>query len=352
MEAPINRLPAAQQQQQQHSSGGMAASGVISMDISSSTVHSRSHTASCSVLERFAALLGSKGRPQQDIGASSSRIKELTSLLSSTVDDDDVVLTVPSLDLRLTESGEKGPNELLPEVGAHAASATGTGASASDMKDGFSNGDSTAAGFASSSSSSSLNSSRPHMAASVLSMAPSLTSSSSSESTVADDQAVIDEAAQNIGKRTSWTRSTVGYASGAVGVNISDSFTTLLNSRLRAWTLLLLRHSLSTGSGESRTRLLSMLAADIQVKSIETDFKTLPLPDAAKGAKPKDSDIILPLLFQVTLHTTIQNQPENVTLRAPGTISGMSLCKVERVLFLEWMSRYCATWDKFRKCRL
>jgi hypothetical protein len=271
MEAPVKRLPV------QHASSAIASLGL----------GARSHADGCSVLEKFASLLGTKGR-QQDIVSSSTRMKELTSLLSPSTGDDDIVLTVPSLDLRLTE-GERGKNDILPEVGAHF--------SASDKNSGTA---STSAG----------GESRPNMAASVLSLAP-------------DDQTVIElKAAQNIGKRTSWTRSTVGYASGAVGVNISDSFTTLLNSRLRAWTLLLLRHSLSTGSGESRTRLLSMLAADIQVKSIETEFKTLPLPDAAKGAKPKDSDVILPMLFQVTLHTTIQNQPENVTLRAPGTISG------------------------------
>jgi hypothetical protein len=277
MEAPVNRLPV------QHVSNAIASLGM----------GARSHADGCSVLEKFASLLGTKG-PQQDIVSSSARMKELTSLLSPTTGDDDVVLTVPSLDLRLTE-GERGKNDILPEVGAHFSACDQNSATASTSAGGES---------------------RPNMAASVLSL-------------VSDDQTVIElKAAQNIGKRTSWTRSTVGYASGAVGVNISDSFTTLLNSRLRAWTLLLLRHSLSTGSGESRTRLLSMLAADLQVKSIETEFKTLPLPDAAKGAKPKDSDVILPMLFQVTLHTTIQNQPENVTLRAPGTISGQSLALV------------------------
>lgn len=251
------------------------------------------------MLERFASLLGTKRpNPSLDRVSSSTRMKELTGLLSPSTGDDEVVLTVPSLDLRLTE-GEQGKNEVLPQVGAHAASTENPSAASASFS-------------ASSTSAASIGEtlSRPNMAASVLSLA-------------SDGQAVVEpNAAQNIGKRTSWTRSTVSYASGAVGVNISDSFTTLLNSRLRAWTLLLLRHSLSTGSGESRSRLLSMLVANIQVKSVETTFKTLPLPDAAKGAKPKDSDIILPLLFEVNLHTTIQDKPEMVTLRAPGTISG------------------------------
>lgn len=276
-----------------------------------------------SVLERFASLLGTKGA-HQDIVSASTRMKELSRLLSPTTVDVDVVLNVPSLDLRLVDD-EKSKSELFPEVGTHAAS---NSAAAVPVEHSSSFSASTAAA----NTASLQEGPRPDMAASVLALA-------------SDHQTVIElEAAQNIGKPTAWTRSTVGYASGAVGLNISDSFTTLLNSRLRAWTLLLLRHSLSTGSGESRSRVLNMLAADIQVKSIETDFKTLPLPDAAKGAKPRDSDIILPLLFQVTLRTTIQNNPESVLLRAPGTISGKILfrgvacCTDDETVFTHYFS--------------
>ena len=160
------------------------------------------------------------------------------------------------------------------------------------------------------------NTMRPNMAASVLSLA------ASSDGT---NKAVIEKkAADSIGKRTSWTRSTVSYAAQAVASNLSDSFTTLLNSRLRAWTLLLLRHSLTTQTNNeaARSRLLNMLSAKLKVLTAETTYRTLPLPESATGVKPKDADVILPLLFEVVLLMSIQEKDETVTLRAPGTIAG------------------------------
>jgi hypothetical protein len=131
---------------------------------------------------------------------------------------------------------------------------------------------------------------------------------------------------QDIGKQTSWTKSTLPYTYSAVGTNITESFTTLFNARLRAWTLILLRHSLATGSTDSRTKLLGLLQVQIGTTTVhEFAYRTLPLPDAAKNAKPIDSDIILPLLFEVTLNLSIQGKTEKVTLRAPGTISGMMI---------------------------
>lgn len=293
MEAPVKRSP-------------LSSSDIVEADGTDSS------GTDSSMLSRFGFLLGTTTGPNHDnVVADSARMKELTSLLSTSTGDDDVVLTLPCLDLRLIE-GDLGKNDVLPQVGEHAAvspsteaqQATGihtTGASAA------------AADFVES---------RPNMDASVLVLA-------------SDGQAIVElKAAQNIGKLTSWTRSTLSYASTAVGMNVSKSFSTLLNSRLRAWTMLLLRHSLSTGSDKSRSRLLSMLAANIQIKTVQTTFTTFPLPDAARGAKPNDSDIILPLLFEVIINITIQGKPKNVTLRAPGTISGKHL------VFIQYVKRF------------
>jgi hypothetical protein len=245
------------------------------------------------VLEKFTSLMGMKS---QEIGSvTSSRMKDMARLLSASTGEDQVVLVVPSLDLRLTEGGEHGKNELLPQMGEPAAPSENDGKNASSDSAADSTPDSTA---------------RPSMDASVLSLAT-------------DQMDILEPmAAKEIGKQTSWTRSTLSYSSSAVCANVTDSFTTLLNSRLRAWTLILLRHSLSTGSVESRSKLLSMLGAVIHVDSSESKYRTLPLPDAAKGAKPKDSDIILPLLFEISLHISIQSKPDKIILRAPGTISG------------------------------
>lgn len=226
------------------------------------------------VVKKFAELLGSKGTPPlSDI----DQTKDLTRLLSAKCEDDEVVLTIPSLDLCLTD----GTGTVLPEVGETSGTKT--------PNDNLS--------------------SRPNMTASVLSAA--------SDANVNIER----EAAQNIAKRTSWTRSTLRYGVTAINSNISNSFSALLKSRVRSWTLLLLRHSLSTRDHKSRNQLLSMLAAKIQVDSVDTSFKTLqfqPIP----GSRPRDSDIVLPLLFEVLLNIKIQDVPEKVTLRAPGTISG------------------------------
>jgi hypothetical protein len=229
-------------------------------------------------LKEFATLLGTKPLTKEN----RSSFSELVKLLSTNVEDDNVLLVVPSLDLRLSE----GDSSVLPGVGEHSkVIAPVSGESSTDTT------------------------SRPNMAASVLVLAT-------------DDKGNVEhQAAQNIGKQTSWTRSTLRYVAAAMGTNLAESFTQLVNARVRSWTLLLLRHSLSTGDNESRSRLLSMLSAKIKADSTETSFQTLPLPASAAG-KPKEADVILPLLFEATLHLTIQDKSETVLIRSPGTVSG------------------------------
>lgn len=231
------------------------------------------------VLKKFSTLLGTTSSSKNE---SISGSKELIGLLSQCVEDEDVVLKVPSLDLRLSD----GDNGVLPEVGKHSNISMADANEASPDQP-----------------------VRPTMAASVLTMAT-------------DGKANIEQqAAQNIGKQTSWTKSTLRYAPVAVGTNISESLIQLINSRIRAWTLLLLRHSLSTGGQESRSRLLNMLSAKIKCESTKTVFKTLPLPPSAAG-KPKEADVILPLLFEAHIELSIQEKSEIILVRAPGTVSG------------------------------
>jgi hypothetical protein len=233
-----------------------------------------------SIVKHFAMLLGTKSAsPTQSV--SSAKTKELMALISPSVANQDVVLIMPTLDLSVEE-------DPLPKVGEHRPKTmTGvTGGGPIVPLD-----------------------SRPIMEASVLSVA-------------ADDATTKEQKeAQNLKEETQWTKSTLIYASGAVSSNLVNSFGTRVNSRVRAWTLLLLKHSLSTGDSESRSRLLRILAAIIKVNSADITFKTLSLPDAASG-KPMEDEVILPLLFEAVLHINIQDRPETVTLRAPGTISG------------------------------
>ena len=153
-------------------------------------------------------------------------------------------------------------------------------------------------------------------------------------------------AAANLGTPTTWTRSSVAQAPPSIVRSLSDSFYSLLDSRVRAWTLLLLRHSLSSGDDDSRSRLLALLATSsaIDLSKIVMSFQTLDLPPAMKAqleqeknAKAaareagtlteaqkaeRDCDLVLPLIFEANIDVNLQGQTVSVQLRAPGTVGG------------------------------
>jgi hypothetical protein len=241
------------------------------------------------VVSKFASLLGTKGgvaanglAKSADANLSSARSAELMICLSKLVESHEVICTLPSLDIQIID---EDAGSLLPRVGEHRKT------------DGTSEvGDKTA----------------PQMEASVLSNAADASAKAAQ---------MEQRAAQSLGSLTSWTKSSVRYATEAISKNISSSFSNLVDSRVRAWTLLLLRHSLTTGDSTSRSRLLSMLSSIIKVDSATTAFRTLPLPESAAG-QAKEADVILPLLFEVEMKITIQTKSDTVILRAPGTISG------------------------------
>jgi len=235
------------------------------------------------VVTTFTSLIGTKRLSEQSTVPSSllkadpnaTNHRKLLMCISKSVEHHEVVCTLPSLDMRkLDEDPETNP---LPKVGEHFP----------QMK----------------------------MEASVLHNAADASAKAAQ---------VEQKAAQTLGSLTSWTRSSVVYASKAISENAANSFSSLVDSRVRAWTLLLLRHSLTTGDSTSRSRLLSMLASIIKVNSAEIAFKTQPLPEACKNLPRKDDDpdVILPLLFEVDMKITVQSKKCTVTLRAPGTVSG------------------------------
>jgi hypothetical protein len=248
------------------------------------------------VTTKFASLLGTKG-VKKDTSASSfvktdpkaAASRELLMCVSKNVEPHEVICSLPSLDMRKLDE-DVGSVSPLPKVGEHFQ--------AELIQD---NGTMTAA-----------DKSLPQMEASVLSNAADASAKAAQ---------VEQKAAQSLGAMTSWTKSSVVYASSAISENASSSFSSLVDSRVRAWTLLLLRHSLTTGDSASRSRLLSMLSSIIKVNAAETAFITLPLPESA-AQQPKEADVILPLLLEVELNISIQTQNDVVTLRAPGTISG------------------------------
>jgi len=222
------------------------------------------------MVSKFASCLGASS-DSPFAGSSSS---DFAQCLSPSVAAEAVVCSLPSLDMPPPPK-EEGKSSPLPELGQHREKPC-----------------------------------VPEMTASVLNNA-----------VVTPSYGEDEEAARHLGTLTSWTKSSLIYAPPAVNKNISSTLSSLIDSRVRAWTLLLLRHSLSTGDGASRSRLLSMLSCSVKLKSTATKFQTLPLPDSARG-QPKEADAILPLLFEAQLQLSIHDKVETVSLRAPGTIAG------------------------------
>ena len=235
------------------------------------------------MVSKFASFLGATS--DSPFGGSST--SSFSQCLSSSVGPEDVVCSLPSLHMPppppKDEEGKKSP---LPELGQHREKIR-----------------------------------VPEMAASVLNSAA-----------LAPSYGEDDEAARHLGSLTSWTKSSLIYAGPSVNKNIGLGLSSLIDSRVRAWTLLLLRHSLSTGDGASRSRLLSMLSCSVKLKSTKTIFQTLSLPDSARG-QPKEADAILPLLFEAQLQLSIHDKVETVSIRAPGTIAG-------RYSILSWVIAY------------
>lgn len=223
------------------------------------------------VVSKFASLLNAKVNNPGTLARST--VKEAIKCLSPSVAGHDVVCTLPSLDIQ-----SEGTSSPLPEVGKHREKTT-----------------------------------VPEMKASLFDRAITESAKSAREE---------ERTAKMLGALTSWTKSSLVYAPDATAKNVSASFQALVDSRVRAWTLLLLKNSLSTGDSTSRSRLLGMLSCMIQAKEASISFTTLSLPDSARG-QPKDADVILPLLFQAELQLTLQERTETVSFQAPGTISGV-----------------------------
>jgi len=231
------------------------------------------------VVSKFASLIGTKSTSKLPAAASLVKTdpneeisRELLLCISKSVEPDAVVCTLPSLDMRKLD--QDPDTNVLPKVGEHFPM---------------------------------------QMEASVLHNAAEASAKAAQ---------VEQKAAQTLGSLTSWTRSSVVYASKAISENAANSFSSLVESRVRAWTLLLLRHSL-TGDTHSRSRLLSMLESIIKVNSAQIGFKPLPLPAAVANMDKADDDpdVILALIVELDLNIAVHNKNTTVTLRAPGTIS-------------------------------
>jgi hypothetical protein len=258
------------------------------------------------VVRKFAAALG---KPKQNVLPKET----ISSLISKSLTDQDVVLKIPSFDVQVPE--ENTVNNPFPGVGQTSKPSTTTTTGSSETDPGAN------PALETSSAEKLLPPAQdgkpPNMSASVL-------------TTATQEAADLEQnAARTIGSETSWTKSTIVYSREAVVTNISESFNRFTDSRLRAWTLLLLRHSLSTGDESSRNRLLGILQASLKVSATYTNFKVLPMPPTA-SSRTAPNTVILPLLFDATMDVNLKDKMESVTLRTPGTVSGKSNVQVHQ----------------------
>lgn len=154
------------------------------------------------------------------------------------------------------------------------------------------------------------------------------TSSSVSDMQQASENAAVLEqaAATNLVSPTTWTRPTVHLASLTMLRSFAQSYVSLVASRVKAWTLLLLRKSLSSGDKSSRSGLLKLLATthSLHLSSVSTSFLCLPHP-VVPQADQQDEDegeFVLPLLFEAAMTISIQDEDLPVKLRCPGVVLG------------------------------
>jgi len=236
------------------------------------------------IVSKFVKSLGFEPPLMQKKGSVGDFVQSVSKIflegLSGSVVDHDVVCTVPSLDLYSGDTSKDARANPLPGVGvSHGGEKKGN---------------------------------IPQMAASVLTQPDAQAGG--------ETKKLEQTAAQHLSSTTSWTKSSLIYAPGAIAKNMAASFKSLVESRIKAWTVLLLRHSLQSGDNGSRNRLLSMLSSSVHLNRVTTAFTTLPLPPSARGLQ-QEYDVILPLLFEAKLNAGTKGEYDDVVVRAPGTIS-------------------------------
>jgi len=138
------------------------------------------------------------------------------------------------------------------------------------------------------------------------------------------DQELLQKGVKNMSEPISWTRSSVPQAPMALVRSLSLSFSSLFDSRMKAYTLLLLRHSLTSGDYNSRSRLLTLLSSSssIQIQTLSTSFESLTLPQELKIPE-EEGKVVLPLLFEASVVLSLgQNKQINLKFKSTGAIRG------------------------------
>jgi len=135
-------------------------------------------------------------------------------------------------------------------------------------------------------------------------------------------------AALNLGKPTQTTDATIQMTPSIILRNFVSSFSYLVDSRIRAWTLKLLKHSLATGDDQSRARVLALLSisSSVSLGAIVTSFTALPIDKSWLKSMNNDSskfqETSIPVAFEGIIDVSIQGRVMTVKTKAKGSIHG------------------------------
>lgn len=143
-------------------------------------------------------------------------------------------------------------------------------------------------------------------------------------------------AAKNLRRSISYTRSSAPHAPSAMTHALLVSFSSLVESRMKSWTLLMLRHSLSSGDASSRARLMSLLATNkIETSAMVTKFN---ITDKEEGTEEATNDnnnvqnqtrkpchLSLPLSVKIDIDLKLNDLTIHSRIQSIGTVSGKLL---------------------------
>lgn len=154
----------------------------------------------------------------------------------------------------------------------------------------------------------------------------------------------------NLGRPLSFTRTSAPYAPVVLLHSLSSSFSSLIQSHIKSWTIVLLRQSLKSGDKTSRKHLLKLLSIqnDLSINAMVTEFileehqidlKSNLLDQALKRResrikKMKEDgeieslfqmdycDLILPFVFKIAMDVSLYDEEVTVHLNSPGMCGG------------------------------
>lgn len=147
-----------------------------------------------------------------------------------------------------------------------------------------------------------------------------------------------DTAALNLALQFHCNKADIATAPSTMLRNLSESFTSLIDSRLRSSILALLKQSLKGPSmsgyhartGESRIVMKLLSSCPISVTAVVTSFRALSMQEG--------SDNVVPIVFEAIIDMNILGvELVTSTLRAPGTVNGSFSSPRNRIICAEFM---------------